>query len=343
MVSTPDRSTGDPRYVYRDRSRGPRLQRILADAGIAARRSCETLIEQGRVEINGAIVDFLPAFADPSADRIAVDGVPIKRRTRRLYVMLNKPTRTISTSADEAAFDRRTVLDLVDHPAADRLFPVGRLDYDTTGLILLTNDGDLANKLTHPRFGVTKTYHAVVKGALTDDDASEIARGIYLAERKAGKTLGASRTARVGVSVFKRDRDRTVLELQLTEGRNRQVRRMLAAVGCPVKKLERVAMGPLRLTGLPRGAWRELKRSEIETLRRAVRRGKHSKQPGPGPSRTRRSAAAKKRNPTGSANIATSATQGGAIDPSRVRRAVVRTGYEGDRAERRPRRDRGDR
>ncbi len=323
-------SEGDPRELCRDKARGPRLQRVLAEAGVAARRVCEQLIEEGRVEVNGAIIDFLPAFADPESDRITVDGRPIKRRSRKLYVMLNKPTRTITSSADEPEFDRRTVLDLVEHPAADRLFPVGRLDYDTTGLLLLTNDGELANRLTHPRFGVTKTYHAVVKGKLTDDDADSIAQGIYLAERKAGQTSGASRTARVAVSIFKRDRDRTVLELKLTEGRNRQVRRMLAAVGHPVKKLERVAMGPVRLTGLPRGAWRELSRKEIEALRRAVRRGKAGAGEGPSPKRRRSRAESA---PAGQASI----------DPDRVRRAVVRTGHEGDRAERRPRRDRGER
>lgn len=320
---------GDPRELCRDKARGPRLQRILADAGVAARRVCEELIEQGRVEVNGAIIDFTPAFADPESDRITVDGRPIKRKSRKLYVMLNKPTRTVTTSADEPEFDRRTVLQLVDHPAADRLFPVGRLDYDTTGLLLLTNDGELANRLTHPRFGVTKTYHAVVKGKLTDDDAIAIAEGIYLAERKAGKTTGATRTARVGVSVFKRDRDRTILELTLTEGRNRQVRRMLAAVGHPVKKLERVAMGPVRLTGLPRGAWRELSRSEVESLRRAVRRGKAGATDSAPPTKRR-----SQRTEAASAGP-------GTINPARLRGAVVRTGVEGERAERRPRRDRG--
>ncbi|MEM7623904.1 MAG: pseudouridine synthase [Planctomycetota bacterium] len=330
MARRPIDPDHDPRELCRNKARGPRLQRTLADAGVAARRVCEQLIEEGRVEVNGAIIDFLPAFANPESDRITVDGRPIKRKSRKLYVMLNKPTNTITTSADEPEFDRRTVLQLVDHPAADRLFPVGRLDFDTTGLLLLTNDGDLANKLTHPRFGVTKTYHAVVKGKLTDDDAKAIAEGIYLAERKAGKTSGASRTARVDVGIFKRDRDRTILELKLTEGRNRQVRRMLAAVGHPVKKLERVAMGPVRLTGLPRGAWRELSRSEVESLRRAVRRGKGGGKDGP---------LSKRR----SVRTESAASGPGTINADRMRSAVVRTGSEGEQAERRPRRDRGDR
>lgn len=259
---------------YDDKSRGPRLQRILADAGVAARRVCEQLILDGEVEVNGRLVAKLPAFADPEIDRITVQGRPIKRRSRKVYVMLNKPTNTVTTTADEPDMDRRTVADLVDHPTADRLFPVGRLDFDTTGLLLMTNDGELANKLTHPRFGVVKTYHAVVKGKLSDEDADRIAEGIYLAERKAGRTDGASRTARVEVKVFHRDRDRTILELRLREGRNRQVRRMLASVGCPVKKLERVAMGPVKLKGLPRGGWRELTKGELDGLRKAISRGK---------------------------------------------------------------------
>ncbi|MGP1273489.1 MAG: pseudouridine synthase [Phycisphaerales bacterium] len=327
----------EARRVYGDKSRGPRLQRTLADAGVAARRVCEELIEQGAVEVNGTVVDFLPAFADPDRDRITVEGRPIGRRSRRVYVMLNKPARTVTTTSDEPELDRRTVLDLVDHPAADRLFPVGRLDFDTTGLLLLTNDGELANRLTHPRFGVTKTYRAVVKGSLTDEDARELERGIYLAERRAGQTVGAARTARVEVSVFKRDRERTVLELRLTEGRNRQVRRMLAAVGCPVKKLERVAMGPVRLSGLPRGAWRELSRGEIEALRRAVRRGKSADRPtAAGPARRFGAAKGKRGGPTRTDEETPT------LDRRRVRRAIADAGRDPDLRPR-PRRDRGER
>ena len=257
--------------TYTDASRGPRLQRALADAGVASRRACESLIEQGLVTVNGHLVDELPAWIDPEQDRVVVDGKVVEFDSRRIYVMLNKPTRTITTTRDEPDLDRRTVVDLVDHPAAERLFPVGRLDFDTTGLVLLTNDGELANKLTHPRFGVAKTYRALVKGRLSDEDVERLAEGIYLAERKAGETVGAQRASHVGLRVSKRDRDKTTLEITLKEGRNRQVRRMLAAVGCPVKKLERIAMGPVKLSGLARGAWRELQRKEVEALRRAVR------------------------------------------------------------------------
>ncbi len=302
---------------YDDKSRGPRLQRVLADAGVAARRVCEELILAGDVEVNGRTVDYLPAFADPETDRIKVQGRPIKNQTRKLYIILNKPPRTITTTADEPEMDRRTVLDLVDHPSAGRLYPVGRLDYDTTGLILLTNDGDLANKLTHPRFGVVKTYHAVVKGKLTDEDVKQIAEGIYLAERKAGKTTGASRTARVDVSIFKRDRDRTILELRLREGRNRQVRRMLAAVGCPVKKLERVAMGPLIMKGLPSGAWRELSKPEVDMLRKAITRGKNADK---APAASKGS---KKKRPMGKREEEAEKQLPSIVDPKRIKAAVA--------------------
>ena len=255
-----------------DPTRGPdavRLQRVLADAGLASRRASEELIRLGRVRVNGDVVRELPCFVDPDTDRIEVDHKPVPKPERHVYILLNKPARVLSTVLDEPGADRRTVIDLVDHPSRARLFPVGRLDYDTTGLVLLTNDGELANRLTHPRYAVHKTYRAVVKGRLEDEDAAKLEHGIYLAERKAGRTDGAARTARVSIKIARRDRDRTTLEIELREGRNRQVRRMLAKVGCPVKKLERVAMGPLRLKGLARGEWRELTRTELGALRAA--------------------------------------------------------------------------
>lgn len=252
-------------------NKGERLQRVLADLGVASRRECERLIEAGAVEVNGEVVTQLPVFVDPENDRILVEGRPIRREPeRKLYLLLNKPSRTLTTNADEPGSDRRTVIDLVDHPQKSRLFPVGRLDYDTTGLLLLTNDGDLANQLTHPRYGVPKTYRAVVKGTIEDDAVAELERGIFLADRKAGRTQGASRTAHVEVRVVLRERERTTIELTLREGRNRQVRRLLAAVGYPVKSLERIGMGPLSLKGVARGHWRELDRHEIRALKRAA-------------------------------------------------------------------------
>jgi len=262
-----------PRVPKADRPRGLRLQRVLADAGIASRRAGEQLIEAGRVAVNGNPVRGLPCFVDPEHDRIEVDGRPIPRPERHIYLMLHKPPRYLSTVADEPGSDRPTILDLVDHPSRARLYPVGRLDYDTTGLILLTNDGELANRLTHPRYEVEKTYRALVRGRIAEEDTAKLEKGIYLAERREGRTSGAARTAKVQIRIHKRDRERTILEITLREGRNRQVRRMLAKVGHPVKKLERVAMGPLRLKGLARGQWRELTRAELSSLRRAARVG----------------------------------------------------------------------
>ncbi len=263
-----------PRHDFTDADRGERLQRVLADAGVGSRRACEQLIEAGEVEVNGRVVAELPAWVDPEEDRIVVQGRPVPRPERRLYVLLNKPARTLSTVADEPGADRRTVTDLVDHPGASRLFPVGRLDYDTVGLILLTNDGELANRLTHPRYGVPKTYRVVVKGLLGEEAVAELERGIYLAERKAGHTVGAKKTAHVEIRVISQNRENTTLEMTLREGRNRQVRRMLAAVGYPVRKLERIGMGPIRLKGVARGAWRELTRDEVWALKRAAADGR---------------------------------------------------------------------
>jgi 23S rRNA pseudouridine2605 synthase len=248
-----------------------RLQRVMADAGLASRRACELLIQEGRVRVNGTIVRTLPVLVDPETDRIEVDGRHVPPPERHIYIMLNKPTRTISTVQDEPGAVRRTVLDLVDHPSRARLYPVGRLDFDTTGLVLLTNDGELANRLTHPRFGVEKTYHAVVKGLLDDEAIAQLEQGIYLAERRAGRTVGGTKASHVSLSVHRRDRERTILELTLKEGRNRQVRRMLAAVGAPVKKLERIAIGPVKLSKLAIGQWRELTVGEVGALRKACR------------------------------------------------------------------------
>ncbi|MEQ8769370.1 MAG: pseudouridine synthase [Phycisphaerales bacterium] len=254
-----------------DASRGERLQRVLADAGVASRRKCEELIEDGHVTVNGERVTALPAWADPETDRIEVDGRPIPRaKPKHLYIMLNKPPRTLTAAADEPGSNRRTVVELVDHPLATRLFPVGRLDYDTTGLLILTNDGELANRLTHPRFGVPKTYRAKVAGVLDEPALRELERGIYLAERKSGATVGAKRTSHVELAVHRHERDATILDITLREGRNRQVRRMLAAVDLPVKKLERIAIGPVELKGVARGDWRELGAGEVRALRRAA-------------------------------------------------------------------------
>ncbi|MEQ9616509.1 MAG: pseudouridine synthase [Phycisphaerales bacterium] len=254
--------------------KGERLQKVLAAAGVGSRRACEELIESGEVSVNGRQITELPAFVDPDNDEIKVRGRRIRGEQRHVYVMLYKPRHTVTTLEDPDG--RRTVADIVKHPSVDRLFPVGRLDYDTMGLLLLTNDGELANRLTHPRYGITKTYRAVVKGSLDDKAIEDLERGIFLAHRKEGKTEGARKSMPVGIRLVRRDRDRTILDLTLREGRNREVRRLMAKAGCPVRKLTRIEMGPLKLKGLRLGEWRELSRVELATLRRSAQRGVQS-------------------------------------------------------------------
>jgi 23S rRNA pseudouridine2605 synthase len=281
---------------------GVRLQRLMADAGVASRRACEELIESGHVTVNGLTVTKLPVFVDPAADDVEVDGRRLPREAaRRLYIMLHKPPRTLTSTADEDATDRggrTTVLDLVDHPAKARLFPVGRLDYQTTGLVLLTNDGDLANRLTHARHGVPKTYEALVRRALTASDLLELERALAAATARPGppRKLSAARRAEALAAGEDQHRpvrlelvalkdgehsDNTRILITLTEGAGpgRQVRDVLARLGCPVKRLRRIAIGPLLLKGVAMGQWRELERGEVVALKRAaglgpaVRRG----------------------------------------------------------------------
>ncbi len=247
-----------------------RLHKYLAHAGVGSRRACEKLIADGDVRVNGRIVTGSPIWVDPAADEITVAGKPVAKAERTLHVLLYKPKKTVCTLSDPGG--RRSVADIVNHPAGVRLYPVGRLDYDTLGLLLMTNDGELANRLTHPRYGLHKTYRAVVKGRLSDEDAEALERGIYLAQRKHGRTVGGERLGAAKIDVVHRERDKSHINITLTEGRNRQVRRLLSAVGCPVRKLTRISMGPLNLKGLRVGEWRELTAKEVATLRRAASR-----------------------------------------------------------------------
>jgi pseudouridine synthase len=258
-----------PPHDFADDSRGPRLQKVLAEAGVASRRACEELIEDGRVRVNGHVVNTLPAWVDPVKDHITVDGRHIKPREPHVYLMLFKPRGFVTTLSDPEG--RPRVIDLIDHPLKTRLYPVGRLDMDSSGLLLLTNDGELANRLTHPRHEVHKTYEVLVGGALEEHDVRKLESGICLNERRAtkGKKTGV-RTSPSRLRLKKRDRDRTLLEMELTEGRNRQIRRMMARLGHKVKKLRRVRMGPLKLRGLQPGQWRELTHDELKALRRAA-------------------------------------------------------------------------
>lgn len=248
-----------------------RLQRVLADAGVAARRVCEELIEAGRVAVNGRVMSRMPVFVDPDVDRITVDGRPLPERERKVYVMLNKPARVLSASADEPGAGRRTVLDLVSHPDRPRLFPVGRLGYDASGLVLLTNDGPLANRLTHPRYGVTRTYRAVVTAAPEDRSLRGLEREILKASRFTRRQAGRIGAAGAGLTVIERTPERSLIDITLREGKNEEVSNVLARAGCRVKKLERTAIGPLRLSHVAPGKWRELEKEEVRALRDAAK------------------------------------------------------------------------
>ena len=250
---------------FADASRGTRLHKVLADAGIASRRACERLVAEGAVEVNGITVTESPAWVDPARDRITVHGRRVKAPPAHVYVMLFKPRGVVCTSSGSES--RRRAIDLVKHPSRARLFPVGRLDVDSSGLLLLTNDGELANRLTHPRYHLAKVYEVTVKGEVSDKDIQRLTKGLYLADPR-GQT--GAKTAHSRVRLLRRDRNRTRLHVELREGRNRQVRRMLARVGHPVKRLRRVQVGPLKLKGLRVGEWRPLTSRELTALKRAA-------------------------------------------------------------------------
>jgi 23S rRNA pseudouridine2605 synthase len=275
-----------PRHPFTDASRGERIQKVLAEAGVASRRASEELIESGAVEVNGIVVDSLPAWVDPKLDRIVVNGRPLRPHERHLYIMVNKPRGVVSTNSDPEG--RVLAIDLVKHPADPRLYPVGRLDIDSSGLLLLTNDGELANRLTHPRYEMHKGYEVMVGGLLDDEAVRKLEEGLFLYNKETG---AGARTAQSSLEIVKRDRDRTHLYMELKEGRNRQVRRMMLKVGHPVKRLKRVKMGPLWLKGVAVGQWRELTPTELTQLRKAAglaksARGQTKKKRGTKPGRT---------------------------------------------------------
>ena len=255
-------------HEFVDATRGIRLQKVLAEADVGSRRACEELIEQGEVTVNGQMVATLPAWVDPQHDHIKVQGKRIRPAASPVYVMLFKPRGVVCTNADPQG--RRRAIDLVTHPSRARLYPVGRLDIDSSGLLLLTNDGELANRLTHPRYHLAKLYEITVRGSLDEAALKRLERGLFLHNPKRQE---GSRTVRSRLRLIKRDRDRTRLLIELREGRNRQVRRMMLQVGYPVHRLRRVQVGPLKLKGLRPGEWRELSSIELASLKRAAYRG----------------------------------------------------------------------
>jgi len=240
---------------------GERLQKVLAAAGVASRRECEQLILEGRVEVDGQVVNELGARVDRQRQEIRVDGEPLPR-PKLQYFAVNKPTGVVSTARDPAG--RPRVIDLLP-PGVGRMFNVGRLDLASEGLILVTNDGMLANQLTHPKHGVEKVYEVQVAGQPDPDVLAQLKRGVHLAEGFAHA---------LDVRVKGRKKRSTILEMVLDEGRNREVRRLLARVGHKVQRLTRIAIGPIRLGDLPRGAVRPLTPEEVRKLRDAVAEGR---------------------------------------------------------------------
>ena len=279
----------DPRF--RDRvpvaapaEHGERLQKVLADAGVASRRDVEFAVRAGRVRVNGRRVVELPCLIDPARDLIELDGEVLdlarragERPRERLYLMLNKPKGVISTARDPGG--RPNVVDLVRAgvPAGARVYPVGRLDADSTGLVLLTNDGELAHRLAHPSSGIPKEYHVTVQGELSPGSLARLSKGMFLADT--GSPQGGAKRARLKAARIlkrvknRRDGDLSLVSVTLTEGQNREIRRLFARIGARVKSLERVALGALELGRLPRGHFRALRGEEILALRRSVRLG----------------------------------------------------------------------
>jgi 23S rRNA pseudouridine2605 synthase len=247
---------------------GVRLQKVLAAAGIASRRACEVLISEGRVEVNSEIVVEQGRRVDPEHDVIRVDGARIPPPRRHRYLALNKPRGVVATMHDPEG--RRTVADLLVEPAGrtastggarpvknERLFHIGRLDTDTEGLLILTNDGDFAHRLAHPSYQVPKTYVAEVAGLVGEQTLSRLRRGLTLDDGPVRPT---------SVKIVSTAGDKTLLKITIQEGRNRIVRRTMEAVGHPVRRLSRIGIGPVRLGNLKVGKYRDLTREELGGL-----------------------------------------------------------------------------
>ncbi|MGV3488959.1 MAG: pseudouridine synthase [Tuberibacillus sp.] len=232
-----------------------RLQKVIAQAGMASRRKAEQIIKEGRVKVNGEVVKELGTKVSPK-DRIEVDGIPVERENP-VYFLLYKPTGVISSVKDEKG--RKVVTDFFPG-VEERIFPVGRLDYDTSGVLILTNDGDFANKLMHPRYKIEKEYVATLNGIPDKKMLRKLANGVHLED---GKTA----PAKVTLVTADRKRNTSVVNIAIHEGKNRQVRRMFEAIGFNVLRLKRERYGFLNLNGLAKGEYRELKPHEVKKLR----------------------------------------------------------------------------
>lgn len=236
-----------------------RLQKFLAEAGVASRRKAEELIQAGRVQVNGKTVKEMGCKIDPAKDKVTFDGRLVKtEQTKKVYIMLYKPEGYVTTAKEQ--FGRPAVLDLI-HGVKERIFPVGRLDYDTSGLLLLTNDGDLTYKLTHPKHDVDKTYIAKLYGVPDAMDLQKFRRGVVIDGRK-------TRPAKIQILEKDKDQRYCTVEIIIHEGKNRQVRKMCEAIKHPVAQLKRVATGELQLGDLKKGAYRHLTEKEVKYLQK---------------------------------------------------------------------------
>ncbi len=231
-----------------------RLNKYIASCGVASRRGADTIIAEGRVTINGRPVNMIGTDVDPDTDVVAVDGTLLSLHSAKIYIMLNKPAGVLSTCTDDRG--RKTVVDLI-KGVDQRIFPVGRLDFDTEGLLLLTNDGEFAYKCTHPKHEMDKTYEAVVHGRLDDNAVKHLESGIE---------LDGMKTAPARIRRISRLETRNHIEITIHEGRNRQVKRMFEAVGCHVMQLKRTRLGKLTLDGLGIEEWRYLTDAEVKEV-----------------------------------------------------------------------------
>ena len=242
-------------------------EKLLSTAGVASRRAAEKLILEGRVMVNGNVVMTLGTRADPSKDDIRVDGRRLRFDLRQRYLVLNKPKGYVTTRHDPEG--RHTVMELVE-TVREYIYPVGRLDYETDGVLLMTSDGDLAAQLTHPSHEVERVYEALVLGAPSDEALEKLRRGVYLDGRRTAPAI-----VRRGGTTGKGQKQLTKLIITLHEGRNRQVRRMCATVGHSVRRLTRVRMGPITLGELRPGQWRDLTPRELDKLKATAKKDGH--------------------------------------------------------------------
>ncbi len=232
-----------------------RLQKYIAMCGTASRRKAEELIQKGHVRVNGEKVTEQGVKVEIGRDKVSVYGEEVNIVTKKYYIMLNKPTGYVSTVSDQ--FDRPTVIDLLSEEIRTRIFPVGRLDYETEGLLLLTNDGDFTYKVTHPKFELGKTYIAAVGAGLTVQGINQLRRGVIIDDYK---------TSPAELEILDSEPGTTLVKITIHEGRNRQVRKMFEAVGVKVKELKRISIGKVELGNLPLGRWRYLTEHEIHYL-----------------------------------------------------------------------------